>query len=281
MTVSSTQSFVEYNADGTTTAFTIPYYFLLNSDISAMVAGTDGTVTELINGTDFSVTGAGISTGGVATFTAAYAAGNVLLIYRNPPATQETKYYENGKFPAKSHEDALDKLTMLIQDYGWKIDLLSLKKPNILAKYYDAKGNRISNVDDPTDSGDAVNKQHLDSAIDSVKSNLSSQIAIEAAARSAADEAEANARAAADAHIQEQLTGNVPLEASAFSVISWHKQTVDNSVTIPENMNAWSFGPEITISTGQQVTIPENSYWTIANGQQVNNSGANVDYGEL
>lgn len=281
MTVSSTQSFVEYNADGTTTAFTIPYYFLLNSDISAMVAGTDGTVTELINGTDFSVTGAGISTGGVATFTAAYAAGNVLLIYRNPPATQETKYYENGKFPAKSHEDALDKLTMLIQDYGWQINLLALKKPNILAKYYDAKGNRISRVADPTESGDAVNKQYLDSSIDSVNSNLSSQIAIEAAARAEADEAEANARAAADAHIQEQLTGNVPLEASAFSVISWHKQTVDNSVTIPENMNAWSFGPEITISPGQKVTIPENSYWTIANGQQVSNSGANVDYGEL
>lgn len=281
MTVSSTQSFVEHNADGTTTAFTIPYYFLLNSDISAMVAGTDGAVTELINGTDFSVTGAGISTGGVATFTTAYAAGNVLLIYRTPPATQEKKYYENGKFPAKSHEDALDKLTMLIQYYGWQINLLALKKPNILAKYYDAKGNRISNVAYPTDSGEAVNKQYLDSSIDSVNSNLSSQIAIEAAARAEADEAEANARAAADAHIQEQLTGNVPLEASAFSVISWHKQTVDNSVTIPENMNAWSFGPEITISPGQQVTIPENSYWTIANGQQVSNSGANVDYGEL
>ncbi|QGY29760.1 hypothetical protein [Pantoea cypripedii] len=92
---------------------------------------------------------------------------------------------------------------------------------------------------------------------------------------------EAAARQHADANLQDQLTGNVPLEASAFSVISWHKQTVDNSVEIPDNMNAWSFGPVITVSPGQSVTIPENSYWTIANGQQVTNSGADVDYGEL
>lgn len=103
----------------------------------------------------------------------------------------------------------------------------------------------------------------------------------EAAARKAADKAEASARADADANIQEQLTGNVPLEASAFSVISWHKQTVDNSVTIPENVNAWSFGPKITISEGQQVTVGENSYWTIANGQTSDSASTNIDYGTL
>lgn len=281
MTVSSTQSYVEYNADGTTTAFTIPYYFLLNSDISAMIVDNFGDISELTNSSDFSVSGAGDESGGVATFSSIYPIGYKILIYRNPPATQETKYYENGKFPAKSHEAALDKLTMLIQDYGWQIDLLSLKKPNILARHYDAKGNRISNLGDPIAYGDAVNKRSLDDAVTGLNSNLSSQIAAEEAARKAADIAEADARAAADANLQEQLTGEVPLEASAFSVISWHKKTLDNSVTIPDNMNAWSFGPEITISPGQQVTIPENSYWTIASGQQVNSSGANVDYGEL
>lgn len=281
MTVSSTQSFVEYNADGTTTAFTIPYYFLLNSDIAAMVADASGNVSELVNSTDFSVTGAGDESGGVVTFNTAYPVGYMLLIYRNPPATQETKYYENGKFPAKSHEAALDKLTMLIQDYGWQIDLLSLKKPNILAKYYDAKSNRISNVADPTESGDAVNKNYLDSTIDSVNSNLSQQIAVETAAREAADAAEASARAEADANLQDQLTGNVPLEASAFSVISWHKQTVDNSVTIPDNVNAWSFGPTVTISSGQQVTVGDNSFWTIADGLQAGGGAENVDYGTL
>lgn len=281
MTVSSTQSYVEYNADGVTTTFTIPFYFLLNSDISVMIANSAGSISEPVNGTDFTVTGAGDSGGGSLTFGTVSASGNTILIYRNPPVTQETKYYENGKFPAASHEAALDKLTMLIQEYGWRFDSLTLKKPSIFAGYYDALSNRISNLADPVSGADAVPKHYVDESVSDFKQYVDSEVSSEAQARKAADLAEANARAAADANIQEQLTGNVPLEASAFSVISWHKQTVDNSVTIPDNMNAWSFGPEITISTGQQVTIPENSYWTIANGQQVNNTGTNVDYGEL
>lgn len=72
---------------------------------------------------------------------------------------------------------------------------------------------------------------------------------------------------AGDANLQDQLTGNVPLEASAFSPISWHDQTVDNSVNIPQNKNAWSFGPVMSVSSGQSVTIGTGSFWTIANGE--------------
>ena len=72
---------------------------------------------------------------------------------------------------------------------------------------------------------------------------------------------------AGDANLQAQITGNVPLEASAFSAISWHDQVVENSVTIPEGKNAWSFGPFMTIVEGQSVTVSEGSFWTIANGE--------------
>ena len=72
---------------------------------------------------------------------------------------------------------------------------------------------------------------------------------------------------AADANIQSQLAGEVPLEASAFSPISWHDPIIENSVTIPENKNAWSFGPTITIDAGQTITLGLNSFWTIANGE--------------
>lgn len=72
---------------------------------------------------------------------------------------------------------------------------------------------------------------------------------------------------AGDANLQEQLTGNVPLEASAFSPISWHDQVVENSVTIPEDKNAWSFGPTMTVAEGRSVTASEGSFWTIANGE--------------
>lgn len=85
----------------------------------------------------------------------------------------------------------------------------------------------------------------------------------------AADQTLYDGYTAADANIQEQLTGQVPLEASAFSPISWHDQSVDNSVNIPANKNAWSFGPTMTVSPGQTVTVGEGSFWTIANGEMV------------
>lgn len=78
---------------------------------------------------------------------------------------------------------------------------------------------------------------------------------------------EAAARAAGDASLQEQLNGTNPPMASAFSVISWHDQSVTNSIVIPDNKNAWSFGPVMTIEPGQVVTIGTNSFWTVANGE--------------
>ncbi|EOC9729724.1 phage tail fiber protein, partial [Enterobacter kobei] len=139
-----------------------PFYFILNSDISVTVADASGNLDELTYGVDFSASGGGNPDGGTATLNTAYASGYTILIYRNPPETQETAYYENGKFPSKSHEKALDKLTMLIQKYGWWFDSLALKKPSYLAQYYDAQGNRISNLADPVNAQDAVTKGYAD-----------------------------------------------------------------------------------------------------------------------
>lgn len=80
-------------------------------------------------------------------------------------------------------------------------------------------------------------------------------------------DAEISARAAGDASLQDQINGTNPPMASAFSVISWHDQSVTNSIVIPDNKNAWSFGPVMTIEPGQVVTIGTNSFWTVANGE--------------
>lgn len=86
---------------------------------------------------------------------------------------------------------------------------------------------------------------------------------------------------AADANLQSQLTGTAPLEASAFSPISWHAQTINSSVSIPDNKNAWSFGPTITVEDGATVEVGEGSYWTIADGDQVTLTAENFDEGTL
>lgn len=93
--------------------------------------------------------------------------------------------------------------------------------------------------------------------------------------------AEAAYRQNADASLQEQLNGVNPPMGSAFSIISWHAQRIENSITIPDNVNAWSFGPVLTIETGQAVTIGANSYWTIANGAESGAVQYDSDYGVL
>lgn len=88
---------------------------------------------------------------------------------------------------------------------------------------------------------------------------------------------EATARAAGDASLQDQLLGVNPPMGSAFSIVSWHDQAITNSINIPANKNAWSFGPSITISPGQVVTVGSNSFWTVANGATTGNGTLNPE----
>lgn len=111
--------------------------------------------------------------------------------------------------------------------------------------------------------------------------SLGAPIAQADAARKRDVDLETSARQSADANLQAQLTGNVPLEASAFSEISWHGQVINNSITVPANKNAWSFGPVMTIGVGQAVTLLENSFWTIANGGTASALVQSADYGTL
>lgn len=100
-------------------------------------------------------------------------------------------------------------------------------------------------------------------------------------------ELEAAARVVADISLQAQILGINPPMGSAFSMISWHDQVINNSIAIPANKNAWSFGPTITINQGQVVTVGDNSFWTIANGATAGagplqaNVPAPLDFGAL
>lgn len=122
------------------------------------------------------------------------------------------------------------------------------------ARYYNVSGDQLTG---PMD----VNSQTI--------SNLKIAVGPTEAVRNSQLTDEIDARASADANLQDQLSGSVPLEASAFSPISWHDQSIDNSVVIPDNKNAWSFGPTMSIDIGQVVTVGEGSFWTIANGEVV------------
>lgn len=116
MTVStSTAKSGPYAGSGTTGPFTVTFRFLENTHLRVIrtVVGT-GIETVLALTTDYSVTGAG-SASGTVTLVTPLAAGETLTILRNVPATQEADYVVGDAFPAETHERALDKLTMLVQ----------------------------------------------------------------------------------------------------------------------------------------------------------------------
>ena len=122
------------------------------------------------------------------------------------------------------------------------------------ARYYNIDGDTLAGTMDA--DGHVITGLRI--AVSPTEAVRNSQLTDEVAARTSADE-----------NLQTQISGGAPLEASAFSPISWHDQSIDNSVVIPANKNAWSFGPTMTISLGQTVTIGTGSFWTIANGELV------------
>jgi hypothetical protein len=54
--------------------------------------------------------------------TTAPATGETLTVKRDVPITQGTDYVENDSFPAESHEQALDKITMIVQQQQEELD---------------------------------------------------------------------------------------------------------------------------------------------------------------
>lgn len=110
MTVATTTARSSQNGDGVSVAFTVPFPFLANADLKVYVGGVLKTLT-----TDYSVTGAGGSSGTL-TFVSAPAVGtgNVVII-RDPDLLQQTAYPSNDTFPSKVTETAFDKLTMVGQ----------------------------------------------------------------------------------------------------------------------------------------------------------------------
>lgn len=111
MTVSSTTIKSRHDGNGVTTAFSTGFRFLDEDHLVVLLVSSDGTEATQTLGSDYTVTGEGDKVGTV-TMTTAPASGETLVIYNDPDILQEVDYKENDAFPAETHEEALDLLTM-------------------------------------------------------------------------------------------------------------------------------------------------------------------------
>ena len=165
MTVSTEVNHNEYTGNGVTTSFPYTFRIFKASDLVVTTSDTNGVLRTLMLNTDYTVTGVGSYSGGSVVLPLPLAGSWVISIERSLPVVQETDLRNQGKFFAETHEGAFDYLTMLIQQcFGWF--RLALLKPNFLAKYYDAKQNRISNLADPVIPQDAVNNRSMRSYVE-------------------------------------------------------------------------------------------------------------------
>ncbi|HEE3519267.1 TPA: right-handed parallel beta-helix repeat-containing protein [Klebsiella pneumoniae] len=164
MTVSTEVDHNDYTGNGVTTSFPYTFRIFKKSDLTVQVADLNDNIAVLTLDTDYSVMGSGSYSGGSVVLLSPLANGWKISISRSLPATQETDLRNQGKFFAEVHEDAFDKLTMLIQQC-FSFLRLALRKPSFIANFYDALGNQIRNLKDPVNQQDAATKNYVDNSV--------------------------------------------------------------------------------------------------------------------
>jgi hypothetical protein len=116
MTISSTTVKVSYSGNSSTTVFAYTFKILDDDEIQVIIRTSDGTETIKTKTTHYTVSGVGSSGGGNITFLTAPTSLQTVVLKRNTTRTQETDYVANDPFPANSHEEALDRVTMITQE---------------------------------------------------------------------------------------------------------------------------------------------------------------------
>jgi chemotaxis protein histidine kinase CheA len=135
MTISSTTVRNSYSGDGTTDTFTYNFKIFQDSDIQVIIRSANGTETIKTITTHYTVTDAGVASGGTVIFTAGNIPTNTetVVLRRNIPQTQAIDYIANDPFPAESHEEGLDRATMAIQQIQEEVTRsLKLSKTNTM-----------------------------------------------------------------------------------------------------------------------------------------------------
>ncbi len=118
MTVSSTVvRRQQYNGNGSTTDFPVPFVFFTGTDLKVVLTDSNGVETPQTITTDYTVAGGGVVPAtGTVTFLVAPSSGNTITIYSEIPLTQSLSLTNAGQFDGPSLTAAFDKQMLAVQD---------------------------------------------------------------------------------------------------------------------------------------------------------------------
>ena len=137
MTVSSTTTKRSASGDGSNDTFSYNFKIFDDDDITVIIrTDSTGAETTKTKTTHYTVTGVGSASGGNVVFTTGNipTSGETVVLLRTTARTQLTDYVANDPFPAATHEDALDKLTFIVQELEEEIGrAIKLSKTNVIA----------------------------------------------------------------------------------------------------------------------------------------------------
>jgi hypothetical protein len=163
MTVSSLTVKNSYNGDNTTTAFSFTFPIHGGNELQVIERSALGTETVKSLNTHYTITDNGAA-GGTVTFGTAPATGTTIVLLRDTSLTQEVDYVSNDPFPAETHEGALDKLTLQVQEVQEEVNRsLKISRTNTMTntEFTTSPSDRASKVLSFDSSGELAVTQEL------------------------------------------------------------------------------------------------------------------------
>ena len=133
MTVSTLSISKATSGNGSTTSFPYDYKILEATDLQVIIRSATGAETIKATST-YTVTGVGADSGTIVFNNSNIpVSGETVVVRRNVPQTQAIDYIANDPFPAETHEEGLDRATMVAQQVSNDADRsIKISKTNTI-----------------------------------------------------------------------------------------------------------------------------------------------------
>jgi len=122
---------VQYTATAAQAVFAYPFAIFKDADLKVYLtpAGNeaDDTADIVVLTTDYTVSGAGTTSGGNVTLLAAATAGDIITIIRDLPIERTIDYQNLGDLSSETFNDDLDKIIMMMQQNERELETRTLK----------------------------------------------------------------------------------------------------------------------------------------------------------